>query len=31
VRWGYAFALAWALIGGALYVWQLLQLATDLG
>jgi hypothetical protein len=31
VRWGYALALAWVLTGAALYAWQLLRLAADLG
>jgi hypothetical protein len=31
VRLAYAVALAWVLGGAALYFWQLLKLASDLG
>jgi hypothetical protein len=31
VRWAYALALAWVLAGAALYAWQLLQIAVDVG
>jgi hypothetical protein len=31
VRPSYAIALAWVLAGAALYAWQLLKLAADLG